>query len=94
LPLQLRQTAIIRMYLRWLSAPPLGERASCKAVPSHGPSIPSDCVGAPVPAVVNPEDIELGDGMDEDGDAQETAGEVLLQQKAVPVRSSPYIMQS
>ena len=32
--------------------------------------------------------------MDEDDDAQDTAGEVLLQQKAVPVHLSPYFLQS
>ena len=36
--------------------------------------------------VVNPEDIDLGDGMEEDDEADEPAAEVQLQQKAVPVR--------
>jgi hypothetical protein len=44
------------------------------------------CAGAPAPAVVNPEDIDLGDGMEEDDEAEEPAAEVQLQQKAVPVR--------
>ncbi|CAK0786535.1 hypothetical protein CVIRNUC_009748 [Coccomyxa viridis] len=40
--------------------------------------------GAPAPAVVNPEDIELGDGADEEEDAGGDDGDVKLQQKAVP----------
>ena len=44
------------------------------------------CAGAPAPAVVNPEDIDLGNGMEEDDEAEEPAAEVQLQQKAVPVR--------
>ena len=48
--------------------------------------------GAPAAAVVNSEDIELGDGMDEDeDDAEEPTGDVQLQQKAVPVRPSACI---
>ena len=47
------------------------------------------CTGAPAPAVVNPEDIELGDGVDEEEDAGGDDGDVKLQQKAVPVRHLP-----
>ena len=47
------------------------------------------CTGAPAPAVVNPEDIELGDGADEEEDAGGDDGDVKLQQKAVPVRHLP-----
>ncbi len=43
------------------------------------------CAGAQAPAVVNPEDIDLGDGMEEDDEAEEPTEEVQLQQKAVPV---------
>ena len=54
--------------------------------PVHAPTALGSA-GAPAPAVVNSEDIELGDGMDEDEDeAEEPTGEVQLQQKAVPVR--------
>ena len=34
------------------------------------------CTGAPAPAVVNPEDIELGDGVDEEEDAGGDDGDV------------------
>ena len=48
------------------------------------------CTGGPAPAAVNPEDIELGDGMDEEEeDAGGGGGDVKLQQKAVPVRPLP-----
>ena len=39
--------------------------------------------------MVNPEDIELGDGVDEEEDAGGNDGDVKLQQKAVPVRHLP-----
>ena len=37
--------------------------------------------------MVNSEDIDLGDGMEEDDGAEEPAADVQLEQKAVPVRS-------
>ncbi len=65
-------------------------RASGRAA-VHAPTALASA-GAPAPAVVNSEDIELGDGMDEDeNDAEEPTGEVQLQQKAVPVRPSASI---
>lgn len=44
------------------------------------------CAGAPAPVVLNPEDIDIEDGMEEDDEAEEPAAEVQLQQKTVPVR--------
>lgn len=48
--------------------------------------------GAQAPAVVNTEDIEIGDGMEDDeDDADALTGDVQLQQKAVPVGHSACI---